>query len=261
MFYMKYGIITTTIVPLRTDASERSEMSTQIQFGELFYILDTRKNWFHIKTLFDDYEGWIDVKTGKMLEESDFFELKDSAPVYTSSLVTEIFQEDSEYPIKLFPGSEIRSLKSGTFNIRDIKYSIKNGVRPLKGNHKKLLVDLAMMYINAPYIWGGKSPFGVDCSGLTQIVYKVIGIPIPRDAKDQVKMGTTLNFVNETEPGDLVFFDNDEGDIIHVGMIIEPGKIIHASGHVKINKLDHQGIYNDDLKKYTHKLRVIQRIL
>jgi len=110
-------------------------------------------------------------------------------------------------------------------------------------------------------LWGGRSPYGIDCSGLTQVVYKIIGLSIPRDAGQQVMIGETVNFINMVQPGDLAFFDNDEEIITHVGIIIDNGKIIHSSGYVKIESLDHQGIFNSETQKYSHKLRVIKRII
>ena len=115
--------------------------------------------------------------------------------------------------------------------------------------------------MNTPYLWGGKSPFGIDCSGFTQLVYKLCGYSLLRDAKDQATQGQVLSFIEESEPGDLAFFDNEDGAITHVGIIMNDYNIIHAHGKVRIDKLDHSGIYNVDSKIHTHKLRVIKKIL
>ncbi len=115
--------------------------------------------------------------------------------------------------------------------------------------------------MNAPYLWGGKTPFGIDCSGFTQMVYKLNGHALLRDASEQASQGIALSFIEESEPGDLAFFDNSEGQIIHVGIIMEDNHIIHAHGKVRIDRLDHSGIYNIDKKIHTHKLRVIKKII
>jgi cell wall-associated NlpC family hydrolase len=123
------------------------------------------------------------------------------------------------------------------------------------------LVDYAFSYLNAPYLWGGRTPFGIDCSGFTQMVYRMCGYSIPRDASQQVKKGETLSFLEECQPGDLAFFDNPEGAITHVGIVLEDFNIIHASGRVRVDGLDHSGIYNVEVNRHTHKLRVLKRLL
>jgi hypothetical protein len=128
-------------------------------------------------------------------------------------------------------------------------------------NIRKFIIDQSLKYFNAPYLWGGRSPFGIDCSGLTQIIYKMAGIAIPRDASQQVHCGKALSFVEETKPGDLAFFDDEEGRIVHVGIIWEKNKIIHASGQVRIDNVDQFGIYNVDTKRYTHQMRVMKQII
>ena len=128
-------------------------------------------------------------------------------------------------------------------------------------SQKKHLINNAMIFLNAPYLWGGRTPFGIDCSGFTQIIYRLQGINIPRDAYKQAEIGTTLSFINESEEGDLAFFDNAEGKIIHVGIIMKKNYIIHASGKVRIDKIDQEGIFNIEKKKHTHKLRIIKSIV
>jgi len=133
---------------------------------------------------------------------------------------------------------------------------IRTGVQP-----KSNLLETAFLYLNAPYLWGGKTPFGIDCSGFTQMVYKLNGYHLLRDASQQASQGIPLSFIEESEAGDLAFFDNDEGKIIHVGIIMDDNYIIHASGKVRVDRLDHLGIYNAELNKHTHKLRVIKKII
>jgi cell wall-associated NlpC family hydrolase len=126
---------------------------------------------------------------------------------------------------------------------------------------RELILSSAYTYLHSPYLWGGRTPFGIDCSGLTQMAYRFGGIDLPRDAWQQAELGNALSFIDESEPGDLAFFDNKEGKITHVGLLLEDNRIIHASGQVRIDPIDQTGIYNKDLKRHTHKLRVIKRIL
>ena len=135
-----------------------------------------------------------------------------------------------------------------------------NGLTTPGFTQKDKLIENALIYLNAPYLWGGRSPLGIDCSGLTQMVYRLQGIDLPRDAYQQAEVGTTLSFIEESEPGDLAFFDNNEGKVIHVGIIMENNHIIHASGKVRIDSIDQQGIFNKNLGKHTHKLRLIKSI-
>ena len=149
--------------------------------------------------------------------------------------------------------------------------STLNGLSLLKHTHdgnlvdtiqpKSSLIQTAFTYVNSPYLWGGKTPFGIDCSGFTQMVYKLNGYKLLRDASQQATQGEALSFIEESEPGDLAFFDNNEGKIVHVGIIMEDNYIIHAHGKVRIDRLDHSGIYNVEKRMHTHKLRVIKKII
>ena len=144
-------------------------------------------------------------------------------------------------------------INSNNYEFEGLKTS---GIKP-----KSNIVDTAHMYRSAPYLWGGKTPFGIDCSGFTQMVYKLNGYKLLRDASQQATQGEVLSFIEESEPGDLAFFDNEEGKIIHVGIMLENNYIIHASGKVRIDRLDHLGIYNAELNRHTHRLRVIKKII
>ena len=157
-------------------------------------------------------------------------------------------------------GSNLPFFNNSNFSLLDETYQFDGEVY-----HDQLsksdLVHKAYLFLNSPYLWGGKTPFGIDCSGFTQMVYKICGYQLKRDAKEQATQGEVLSFIEESEPGDLAFFDNAEGDIIHVGIIMNDYHIIHAHGQVRIDRLDHTGIYNVDTQKHTHKLRVIKKII
>ena len=252
-----FGICNLAIIPLRLEPSDKSEIVSQVLFGEHFEIIEQLKQWSRIKMQFDDYEGWVDSKQYKTISETNFKQLSEDAIILNGDLVDYIIDHNNLLvPIPLGASISFLSnteINTDNYNLEGTKIS---GIKP-----KSELINTAFMYLNAPYLWGGKNPFGIDCSGFTQMVYKLNGYKLLRDASQQAKQGEALSFIEESEPGDLAFFDNDEGNIIHVGIIMEDNYIIHASGKVRIDRLDHLGIYNAETNKHTHKLRVIKKII
>ncbi|WP_346883898.1 C40 family peptidase [uncultured Algibacter sp.] len=249
---MQYGICNLSIVPLRLEPSDTSELVSQIIYGELFKVLEQRKNWSKIRLAFDGYEGWMDNKQYIEVNEDIYNTLTKEDTKLSSDLVE--FIEDSNkqlHPIVL--GSTLNSLAFLGHNHDGNIISTKKA--------KSNIIQTAFLYLNAPYLWGGKTPFGIDCSGFTQMVYKLNGYRLRRDASQQATQGEALSFIEESEPGDLAFFDNNEGAIVHVGIIMKDNYIIHAHGKVRIDRLDHSGIYNVDKNIHTHKLRVIKKII
>lgn len=252
-----FGICNLAIVPVRAEASDRSEQVTQLLFGEHFKILEIQPKWVQIEIAFDNYIGWIDSKQYQTISEEDYNYLNSSTAVLSADLIEYISNPNSNLiPIPL--GSSLAFLENEDINVEKFSYE---GMKICGVKEKGALVKTAFMYMNAPYLWGGKSPFGIDCSGFTQMVYKLNGFHLFRDASQQANQGEPLSFIEESEPGDLAFFDNDEGKIIHVGILMENNYIIHASGKVRIDRLDHLGIYNAELNRHTHKLRVIKKIV
>ena len=256
---MNKGIVNQSLVAVRREPSESSEMINQLLFGETFTIIENYNSWLRIISSNDSYEGWLDSKlTGFIPDEmtSKHNTSKTSNTLFLAKLI------GSNYPIRLCPGSSIYGHENGYFIAGGNSYQcLENPFTNPKENINEELVRIAKQFVNSPYLWGGRSPYGIDCSGLTQIVFKILGINIPRDAGQQVKKGETVDFITMVQPGDLAFFDNEEEIITHVGIIIDNGKILHSSGYVKIESLDHQGIFNLETQKYSHKLRVIKRIL
>jgi hypothetical protein len=216
-----------------------------------------QKQWSKIKLHFDDYEGWVDSKQYQIISEKNFIDLSKDAIILNTDLVEYVSNSNNELlPITL--GASLSFLNHSEINTENFEFEgmKTSGVKP-----KTDLLTTAYMYLNAPYLWGGKTPFGIDCSGFTQMVYKLNGYKVLRDASQQSTQGEALSFIEESEPGDLAFFDNDEGKIIHVGIMMENNYIIHASGKVRIDRVDHLGIYNAELNKHTHRLRVIKKII
>lgn len=252
-----FGICNLAIIPLRAEASDKSEIVSQILFGEHFEVLEQQKQWSRIKMQFDDYEGWVDSKQFQQISESNYRQISSEAIILNADLI-EYITGPSNLLIPIPLGASLSFLNYNDINTSNFEFDGTkiSGIKP-----KKNLLNFAFMYLNAPYLWGGKTPFGIDCSGFTQMVYKLNGYKLLRDASQQAFQGEALSFIEESEAGDLAFFDNDEGKITHVGIIMENNYIIHASGKVRIDRLDHLGIYNAETNKHTHKLRVIKKII
>jgi gamma-D-glutamyl-L-lysine dipeptidyl-peptidase len=259
---MQYGICTLSIVPARKEPSGASEMVTQLLFGERYTILETAEDWLRIKTVFDSYECWINGKQHTHITGSLFNQLEKQEEIYSNELVQVIHntENDMRFPISI--GATLPFFKNQVIQFESYNFEFE-GITSSSKQKKSAdeIISTAWLFLNAPYLWGGKSPFGIDCSGFTQLVYKLNGYKLPRDAYQQVEIGAPLSFVEEAEAGDLAFFDNEEGRIVHVGILINNEEIIHASGCVRVDKFDHYGIFNADTKKYSHTLRVIKKVI
>lgn len=252
-----FGVCNLANIPLRLEPSDRSELVSQVLFGEHFAILEQDQKWSRIKLAYDDYEGWIDNKQYQKITEEQFQQLSKDSIVLNSDLIEYITSPNNLLiPIPL--GASLSFLNHESVNIENFSFE---GLKISGEKPKSNLINTAFMYMHAPYLWGGKTPFGIDCSGFTQMVYKLNGYKLFRDASQQANQGEALSFIEESEPGDLAFFDNEEGNITHVGIIMDDNYIIHASGKVRIDRLDHLGIYNAELNRHTHKLRVIKKII
>ena len=257
---MKYGIARISVIPCRAEPADMAEQVTQLLFGEAYQVLEERAKWLRVRNAFDKYEGWIDRNQHTEISEETF--KVHTKTVYSSAELVSLLrnkQTGSLSPIVL--GSSLPAYADNELTVAEETFEFLGDDRAFKYTNRSKLVEDAHMYLNAPYLWGGRSPFGIDCSGFTQLVYKLNGMTLPRDAKDQAKEGVTLSFIEEAEPGDLAFFDNQEGNIIHVGILLGDNYIIHASGKVRIDRIDHQGIYNLEKRDYSHKLRIIKQLL
>lgn len=257
---MSFGICSLSIVPCRKEPSSTSEMVTQLLFGETYTIVEDREDWIQIITNYDNYPCWISAKQHTRLRDVDYKNLQSGT--LSSELVQVVNQSDNQSIFPITIGSTLPNFKDGTGKIGDVNFSFEGQTADF--NTKKTVQNIketAYLFLNAPYLWGGRSPFGIDCSGFTQLVYKLNGYKLPRDASQQVEIGSALSFVEEAEAGDLAFFDNEEGNIVHVGIVLDNQQIIHASGSVRIDKFDHYGIFHSDNKKYSHMLRVIKKVI
>jgi hypothetical protein len=259
---MQYGICLLSVVSCRKESSNTSEIVTQLLFGEHYSVIETTENWLKINIAFDSYECWINSKQHQKISDTTFKQLNSEVLLYSNELIQVIINKQTQISFPISLGSALPFLKNNNLKIEDYEFYF-DGNSTLSNSKKSNseIIQTSYLFLNAPYLWGGKSPFGIDCSGFTQIVYKLNGYKLPRDAHQQVELGEPLNFVDEAEAGDLAFFDNEDGKIVHVGLLLNNQQIIHANGQVRIDNFDHYGIFNSTTKKYSHTLRVIKRLI
>lgn len=258
---LSFAFCNVSVLPVHATASHKAEQTTQLLFGERAEVLEiTDKDWARIRVAYDDYEGWCKVSQLTFLSRKEYRKAPGNlAATHTDKLL----YANSAMPIPL--GSELTYLKKAALN----------GDAPVKFKGKKLVAkklaftpdaieEAAMQYLHAPYQWGGRSLAGIDCSGLTQMAYKLCGHKILRDASQQATEGKTLDFLQNAQCGDLAFFDNADGKIVHVGILLSNESIIHATdtaGRVVIDRIDPGGIISLSQKKRTHQLRLVKRFL
>jgi len=252
---MEYGICNLSIIPLRAEPDDRSELLSQVLFGEIFEITEWKESWVKIITAHDNYTGWIGRLQFIMLGHLAYKRFKQTPPPLTYRPVTQAWKIANNSILYLPMGSSLAFLEGTTCHIGDDRFEIIGEI----GETENIAVA-ATSFLNAPYLWGGRTHFGIDCSGFTQAVFKLQGINLLRDACQQVEQGYIINSLHETKLGDLAFFENPEGKIVHVGILLNNEKIIHASGKVKIDSIDEKGIFSEELKRYTHKLKTIKRM-
>ncbi|KAF0130352.1 MAG: cell wall-associated hydrolase [Bacteroidetes bacterium] len=253
---MPYALSRLGQIPIRHAPSERAEMVSQLLYGESVEIVDFQHNWTMVRTVFDNYEGWISAgQLQEMLETSNH--LPDAEKTILCSPLANI-NNHLPQPTLIGFGSEIQ--KSDKISASGLVKTFPNFQLTSDSVSAKNIVENAQLLLGTPYLWGGRSVFGIDCSGFVQLLFKVAGIALPRDAWQQAEKGEPIDFIEEAKTGDLAFFDNEEGKINHVALIVDSKNVIHASGYVRKDAIDHHGIFNNSIGKYTHKLRIIKRI-
>lgn len=257
---MQYGINVFGVLPMRAADSECAEMISQLLFGEFFQVLEIRERWCYINSFLDDYKGWVDRKMVSFITEEKYNMLA-SYPLPTLiKPFTEVDIDPDNETMLLSAGSLLPGYANGSFTLLDKTYYLPEEYVALPSLDPKYnLVDTAFSFLNVPYLWGGKNIFGMDCSGFVQVVFRINGILLPRDARLQVLQGENVMSMQAVKAGDLAFFENEQGRITHVGIALGNGEIIHESGKVRVDRLDSHGIYNADRAMYTHKLKVIKR--
>lgn len=257
---LDFGVCRLSLVSVRAEGSDKAELTTQLLFGEHYEVVSVSKDkkWLKIRMHFDQYEGWIDAKQHHSISKDHFeyinrADFKISTDITTSILYNKI-------PLPILMGSIIPISGSELFKMEE-QFAFNGESKSLGQKRDAEFIKLtAKKYLNSPYQWGGKSPFGIDCSGFVQMVFKINGYKLQRDSSQQVKQGRAVDF-KDIQSGDLVFFKSKDERITHVGIFIGDDKIIHASGKVRIDHLNEEGILHADSKVYTHTFSQIRRVL
>ncbi|HOZ67899.1 MAG TPA: C40 family peptidase [Chitinophagaceae bacterium] len=253
---MKYAIVNVPVAALRRKPRHPKEMVNQLLFGETVQVLKTKGDaWVKVKSLHDNYEGWM---TLSLLEETDEITALQKPVFVTAGLLTRISQDSQAMHIPI--GASLPNFTEGTCMINKQAFFVEGLVlNRMEHPASSVLIDkLVQPWLNAPYLWGGRTPLGVDCSGFVQVNFKLMGIDLPRDAWQQAQYGEPVESINEAKPGDLVFFDDKE-EIVHVGILLNKETVIHASGKVRIDPIDKKGIINAQTGKRTYRLKAIRR--
>lgn len=251
---MSYAICTVPVAPIRLTADHRAEMVNQLLFGETIKVLSIDKEgWIEGESLYDGYKGYCRKNQFVLVDKAmdELFE-------YSGDWVSEILLNDQKLMIPFGTNLSLLSAHIPGTTI-SFKGNIYNAATALVSPTS--ILGIASVFLNTAYLWGGKSVYGIDCSGFAQSVFKMINIGLPRDADMQSERGEVVGFLQEARCGDLAFFDDENGKIIHVGILINEEQIIHSSGIVRIDAIDNEGIINGTTKKRTHRLRIIKRFI
>jgi hypothetical protein len=252
---MKHALCTVAAAPLRKEPSHRSEMTNQLLFGEAMEVLEIKEEWINVRTAYDSYEGWL---THHLVTEVESTIGTGEERFVATGLVNPVTLPDQLINAPM--GSFLPGYNEETRLLWDEQYKYHGTYRSMDAPlDLDLLWRTAHSWINAPYLWGGKTFMGVDCSGFVQTVYKVLGIRLLRDAYQQAEQGAAVATPGEALTGDLAFFHNEKGRVTHVGIVLQNDTIIHAAGKVRVDRLTEEGIINREHGRKTHPLHSIRR--
>lgn len=254
-----FGVCDLTLVPMRATPAHRAEMVSQLLFGETFEVLKQEKDWLKIKAVFDGYQGWVHSIQILPVDERNFIKINQNNLYFSLERAQTARSVYKEQTILL--GSPLPFYDNKEFSFFDNKYHFGGKVVNLLDNEPtgESIKALALRFLNVPYLWGGRTPMGVDCSGFVQTVFKLHNIRLPRDSSQQAQIGVSVPDISKARTGDLAFFTNEYGKIAHVGILLNHTQIIHASGKVRLDSIDQNGIYNNKRSTYTHQLKEIRR--
>jgi gamma-D-glutamyl-L-lysine dipeptidyl-peptidase len=256
----QYAVCQVSLAPLRSSPAEKSEMISQLLFGETVIVNESKDSWVQVTCTWDGVTGWADGKQLRRITDAEY-NTYNAEQAMSLSLVEGLMAADHFIPLTLgavLPGYDGLRCHLGAQSFQFSGSVITPSKQTTTGDW---IVKVAKRYLHAPYLWGGRSPFGIDAAGLVQMVFKMSGMQLLREPLHQVTQGRSIDFTEQCQAGDLAFFDNGKGDINHVGIVLPGCHLIHASGKVRIDKLDHFGIFNKEINRYTHQLRIIKRLI
>lgn len=257
---MNYAMCYLPTIPLRLTAEDGGEMATELLFGDACVVYEHDKTWARVRNKADGFEGWVTTKMLTPVDQAEYDAYDPTIQPVVTSYYAEAFREETGEHLLLTGGSVLPDYRpDGTFRVKDTRYRLApSHVDELRGES---VLETAVHYLNSPYLWGGKHAMGIDCSGLTQVVFRMHGVQLLRNSSQQAGQGELVPFLQDARPGDLAFFDHHDGPISHVGIVADGGRILHATGNVHFDRLDAEGIYSEERGFYTHHLRLIKRMI
>ncbi len=254
------GVCRLSLIAVQAQPSHQSEMTTQLLFGDHYEAVEKseEEDWLKIKVHFDGFEGWISSLNHYRISQEYFDQINNSDyKICTDHSATIFFKK---HYIHVLLGSVLPISTNELFRIEEQLAFDGKSKSLSQRRDSEFMKDIALKYMHAPYVWGGKTPFGIDCSGFTQQVFKICGYRLKRDSSEQALQGNEIQF-QDREPGDLAFFVDKDQKVSHVGIVLEDDNIIHASGVVRIDKVTEQGIFNVEQQDLTHQLVSLRRII